>query len=140
MDTIFDAFANDEDVRSNIFSCAFDTTSVLGLLTLLCNYCKASGLKLYAFFDQHNGIPLDLQTKFPFSLLNSFSAFPAWRESGATVVVSASANNEGFSRIALKEDWPILYINHGFSEKEAVYFLHSRKFYQPETGQPDVEV
>ena len=102
-------------------------TSFLEFLAL---YCVEKQLKLYAIFDQHNGLPEELWTTFPFSIPHEYLATQTeWAKAKAVVVVSASASNGYFLRAAFVNQWPTLYINEGFTEAEALEFLNHHEFF-----------
>eukprot|EP00727_Mastigamoeba_balamuthi_P002886 m51a1_g12595 hypothetical protein (628) ;mRNA; f:842-2999 len=83
--------------------------------TRLPEYCASRGLQLFAVFDQHNGLTQDQRAQLPFSLPESLPE--RWIRS-ALCVVSASANNEYYLKIAADAKWPQLVFNRGFTDAE----------------------
>ena len=107
-----------------------DIEACTSFLEFLATYCIDAGLKLYAIFDQHNGLPEELWSTFPFSIPHEYLATqPLWRKAKALVVVAASASNGYYLRTAFVNSWPTLYINKGFTEAEALAFLDHRQFF-----------
>jgi len=95
---------------------------------LLADHCKKKGLKLYAIFDQHDGIPESKRSNFPYSLPHAYlPALTSWSDAEAQVIISASANHSYSLKNAL--DWPTLHIHEGFSNEEAVEYLHHHNFF-----------
>ena len=75
-----------------------------------------NNLKLYAIFDQHNGLDSDQRKQFPFYLLESF--LPKSVDFKGLTVISASANNEYHLKVAAKGEWPQFIMNEGYSDEE----------------------
>jgi hypothetical protein len=78
-------------------------------------FCASRGLQLFAMFDQHNGLTPDQRKQLPFSLPENLPE--EWTRS-ALCVVSASANNEYYLKIANDGRWPQLIFNRGFTDAE----------------------
>ena len=129
VDYIAEAFCRDQAVLDAL-PAKFDKDTCSSFLDFLAIYCAEKQLKLYAIFDQHNGLPEELWTTFPFSIPHGYlPTQKEWKEAKAVVVVSASASNGYFLRAAFVNQWPTLYINEGFTEAEALEFLNHHEFF-----------
>jgi hypothetical protein len=113
------AFPDDASIEQLCLDCELEQQSVVALLKHLPIYCEKNGLELFAVFDQHNSLKPELRTKFPFSVVESLLPYLAdWKLNKALVVVSASANNSYFLKVAADERWPDFPMSKCFSESE----------------------
>jgi hypothetical protein len=139
---VAEAFVNDPECLHWIGECQHDSTllQVYDVFEQLCKYCLDRQLRLYAFFDQHNGISETSRNQFPFCLPHGvFPVARFWRMASAQVVISASANNSFYLQVAVKDKWPVLYITEPFTKEEAVQFLFDHEFFLP-TDPTTIEV
>jgi hypothetical protein len=105
------------------------------------SYCREHGLAFVAVFDQHNGLVVDLRTQLPWSLPERvLPSLASWKGIGATVI-SASANNEYFLKVAVDASWRRLDCYRGFSDAEVAQWRRHHGFFDgPEHADawPDV--
>lgn len=88
--------------------------------------CEEQSLRLYAVFDQHNGMSAETRKQFPFSLVES--VLPDFWHS-ALVVISASANNSYHLKVASDNKWPEFTMNHGFTDEEFLSWVKINNFF-----------
>jgi len=99
------------------------------LLFTLPKYCRQRGLRLLAIFDQHNGLEPELRAKSPWSMPErNLPANSAWKYLGATVI-SASANNEYFLKVAVDAKWRRLDCFSGFTDTERAQWRRHHRFF-----------
>jgi hypothetical protein len=81
-------------------------------------------------FDQHNSLTPEMRTKFPYSLPESQLLRVSQLRGVGMVVISASANNEYFLKLAtLEPPLPTRLVTSGFDDKElGVFVQHERLF------------
>lgn len=85
---------------------------------------RASDLRLFFIFDQHNGLSVADRGRFPFNLPELGLLQTTQLRLVSMVVVSASANNQYFLKVAsIEPPWPTMMITDGFTEAEAALFL-----------------
>ena len=99
-------------------------------LPQLGNMCKRLKLKVFFVFDQHNSLTPEMRTKFPYSLPESQLLRVSQLRGVGMVVISASANNEYFLKVATMEPpLPTRLVTSGFDFDELrVFMQHERLF------------
>ena len=99
-------------------------------LPQLGDLCKRLKLKVFFVFDQHNSLTPEMRTKFPYSLPESQLLRVSQLRGVGIVVISASANNEYFLKLAtLEPPLPTRLVTSGFDDKElGVFVQHERLF------------
>ena len=99
-------------------------------LPQLGDMCKQLKLKAFFVFDQHNSLTPEMRTKFPYSLPESQLLRVSQLRGVGIVVISASANNEYFLKLAtLEPPLPTRLVSSGFDDKElGVFVQHERLF------------
>ena len=99
-------------------------------LPQLGDLCKRLKLKAFFVFDQHNSLTPEMRTKFPYSLPESQLLRVSQLRGVGMVVISASANNEYFLKLAtLEPPLPTRLVTSGFDDKElGVFVQHERLF------------
>jgi hypothetical protein len=97
-------------------------------LNYLPEYCYTRKINLYAIFDQHNGLTFEQRQTFPFKIVEHIlPASLSWKR--ALVVISASANNEYYLKVASDNHWPQFVMNHGFSTEEFQEWVKINNFF-----------
>jgi len=92
-------------------------------------YCRERTLRLVAIFDQHNGLDLELRKQLPWSLPErDLPALATWKGLGATVV-SASANNEYYVKVAVDARWRRHDCYRGFTDAERDKWRRHHRFF-----------
>ena len=92
-------------------------------------YCRQHGLIVAAVFDQHNGLRPDLRTQLPWKVPEGvLPSLASWKGLSATVI-SASANNEYYLKVAVDAAWRRLDCFHGFSDAELRQWRRHHKFF-----------
>lgn len=122
-------FPNDQTVTNQCDAVSVDDSSVWKLLEGLPEYCISKALKLYIVFDQHNGISPYNRTLFPFSIVED--ALPSseyWKK--ALIVVSASANNSYYLKVASQHSWPEFTLFWGFNSDEFQAWVTKEQFFE----------
>jgi hypothetical protein len=99
-------------------------------LPQLGDLCKRLKLKVFFVFDQHNSLTPEMRTKFPYSLPESQLLRVSQLRGVGMVVISASANNEYFLKLAtLEPPLPTRLVTSGFDFDELRMFMqHERLF------------
>ena len=99
-------------------------------LPQLGDLCKRLKLKVFFVFDQHNSLTPEMRTKFPYSLPESQLLRVSQLRGVGMVVISASANNEYFLKLAtLVPPLPTRLVTSGFDDEElGVFVQHERLF------------
>ena len=102
-------------------------------LPQLGDLCKRLKLKVFFVFDQHNSLTPEMRTTFPYSLPESQLLRVSQLRGVGMVVISASANNEYFLKLATMEPpLPSRLVTSGFDDQELrVFMQHERMFQQP---------
>lgn len=72
---------------------------------------------MYGVFNQHNGLTDDQRTQIPFSWLENF-LLVIWKTFETLMVLSASANNKYFLKVASDNKWPTFIMNKGYEKAE----------------------
>ena len=101
------------------------------IIFYLPEYCMEKGLNLFAIFDQHNGIPLQLREQLPFRYPETLASISNWKQASTLTIVSASANNEYYLKVAAKSSWPQFFMYDGFTEKEFNEWVNTNDFFIP---------
>jgi len=112
------AFSRD-DAIIEVCKAVVDARTLLHLInTALPTFCRKKGKNLYFCFDQHNALSAEQRQRFPFSLpeleLESLQSLVGV----ASLIVSASANNEFYLKVVAKNLWPIYSVTNGFAYNE----------------------
>ena len=103
--------------------------------------CNRLNLKVFFVFDQHNGLTPALRATFPFSLPEARLLHISQLRGIAMVVISASANNEYFLKVATMEPpLPTRLLTSGFDQDELRVFLqHEQMFQLPALGETELQ-
>ena len=133
------ATAFDPDTEPTIWDACSQTVSADDLDDLLSvtvpSYCARRNLKFLFVFDQHNGLLPAQREQFPWCLPEtSLLAFNTWKRLGATVI-SASANNDYFLKIATYGNMKRVDCYSGFNDDEADRWRRHYNFF---LGEADV--
>jgi hypothetical protein len=101
-------------------------------LPQLGDLCKKLNLKVFFVFDQHNSLTPKMRATFPYSLPESQLLRISQLRGVGMVVISASANNEYYLKVATMEPpLPTRLVTSGFDLNELrVFLLHERMFQQ----------
>jgi hypothetical protein len=98
-------------------------------LPQLGDLCKRLKLKVFFVFDQHNSLTPEMRTKFPYSLPESQLLRVSQLRGVGMVVISASANNEYFLKLAtLEPPLPTRLVTSGFDFDELRVFMQHERF------------
>jgi len=99
-------------------------------LPRLGDLCARLKLKVFFVFDQHNSLTPEMRKTFPYSLPESGLLHVSQLRGVGMVVISASANNEYFLKVAASEPpWPMQLVTSGFDIGEMNTFLrHEHMF------------
>ena len=113
-------------------------TDILAAEDAVCNsflpqlgdLCKRLKLKVFFVFDQHNSLTPEMRATFPYSLPEARLLRVSQLRGVGIVVISASANNEYFLKLAtLEPPLPTRLVTSGFDDKElGVFVQHERLF------------
>jgi hypothetical protein len=130
------AFPDDKDVVDLCDSTKLTLTLEV-LIEFLPQYCRKNNFKLYAVFDQHNGLTEDNRKKFPFRIIEAdLPSSGEWKD--ALIVVSASANNSYYLKVASDNEWPEFTITHGYSDEEFDVWVKNEYFFDGDPALKDV--
>jgi len=99
-------------------------------LPRLGDLCARLKLKVFFVFDQHNSLTPEMRKAFPYSLPEAGLLYVSQLRGVGIVVISASANNEYFLKVAASEPpWPTRSVTSGFDLDELRTFLgHEHMF------------
>ena len=121
------AFPKDKEILQ-VCATEMSDKGLLTLLELLPKLCLDRNLKLYAIFDQHDGLTPELRCVFPFNIIQDIlPSIKHWKS--ALVVISATANNEYQLKVAVSNQWPQFVINHGLNEEEFQEWVNANNFF-----------
>jgi hypothetical protein len=151
--TVAMAFAGDAEVLqlcrdtigkvAIVSSAAEAEKAVCGVfLPQLGDLCKRFGLQLFFVFDQHNSLTPEMRASFPFSLPEAGLLCVSQLRGVAMVVISASANNEYYLKVASEQpSWPQIIVTDGFraagSPSELDVFLQENDLF-PDASLADI--
>jgi len=92
--------------------------------------CARLKLKVFFVFDQHNSLTPEMRKTFPYSLPEAGLLYVSQLRGVGMVVISASANNEYFLKVAASEPpWPTRTVTSGFDLDELrTFLLHEHVF------------
>jgi len=112
-------------------------------LPQLGDLCKQLGLKVFFIFDQHNSLTPQMRAGFPYSLPESALLRVSQLRGVAMVVISASAANEYYLKVASQQPpWPQIIVTDGFqtsgSPSELDVFLRHHSLF-PDASQADAD-
>jgi hypothetical protein len=101
-------------------------------LPQLGDLCERLNLKVFFVFDQHNSLTPEMRAAFPYTLPESQLLSVLQLRGVGMVVISASANNEYYLKVATMEPpLPTRLVTSGFDVDELrVFLLHERMFQQ----------
>jgi len=99
-------------------------------LPQLGDLCARLKLKVFFVFDQHNSLTPEMRKTFPYSLPEAGLLYVSQLRGVGMVVISASANNEYFLKVAASEPpWPTRTVTSGFDLDELrTFLLHEHVF------------
>ena len=81
-------------------------------------------------FDQHNSLTPEQRLLFPYSIAEGLlTTLTEWRKTGLLVVISASANNKYFLKVASDNKWPQFIMDNGFNEEEFNAWAKQENFF-----------
>jgi hypothetical protein len=99
------------------------------LATIVPTHCAHRRLKFLFVFDQHNGLSATQRQQLPWSMLEKeLLAIDSWTRLGATVI-SASANNDYFLKIATQPEMGRVDCYTGFTDAEADCWRRRHRFF-----------
>jgi hypothetical protein len=99
-------------------------------LPRLGDLCARLKLKVFFVFDQHNSLTAEMRKAFPYSLPESGLLHVSQLRGVGMVVISASANNEYFLKVAASEPpWPMHLVTSGFDIGEMNTFLRNEHMF-----------
>jgi hypothetical protein len=102
--------------------------------------CARLKLKVFFVFDQHNSLTPEMRKTFPYSLPEAGLLYVSQLRGVGMVVISASANNEYFLDVAMKQPpWPMFPLNTGFSPSEVTLFLQRHGWDVPATEEAQLQ-
>eukprot|EP00005_Dracoamoeba_jomungandri_P005817 CAMPEP_0174260474 /NCGR_PEP_ID=MMETSP0439-20130205/9732_1 /TAXON_ID=0 /ORGANISM="Stereomyxa ramosa, Strain Chinc5" /LENGTH=639 /DNA_ID=CAMNT_0015344725 /DNA_START=273 /DNA_END=2192 /DNA_ORIENTATION=- len=81
-------------------------------------FCQEHNLNLYIVFDQHNSIPKSHRKRFPWKIIEKDLPVSSYWKRNSLIVISASANNEYYLKVASENHWEQIIHNTGFTEDE----------------------
>jgi len=127
------ATAFDPDVESALWTACEKVSTYAQLRHLIEDivvaHCQALGLQLVAVFDQHNGLAVDLRARLPWGVPERvLPTLASWKGIGATVI-SASANNEYYLKVAVDASWRRLDCFQGFTGDELEQWRRHHHFF-----------
>ena len=145
LEQVLFAFANDEKICKRVenileirdYAKLEEEVNSL-ILNELPQFCAENKLNLFAIFDQHNALTEAERQTFPFKLPESLPSILSWSEAKTLVVISASANNEYYLKVASKGDWPQFILNEGFTDDEFRTWTKESKFFPDDENLSDV--
>jgi hypothetical protein len=146
LEQVLFAFANDETICKRVenileisdYAKLEDEVTSL-ILEELPQFCAENKLNLFAIFDQHNALTEDERQRFPFELPEFLPSMLPWIEAKTLVVISASANNEYYLKVASKGNWPQFILDEGFTHEEFGVWVKENKFFEGDENLPNVE-
>ena len=100
-------------------------------LPRLGDLCARLELKVFFVFDQHNSLTPEMRKAFPYSLPEAGLLHVSQLRGVGMVVISASANNEYFLKVAASQPpWPTRTVTSGFDLDELRVFLSRELMFQ----------
>jgi len=126
-DSILDAFCNDEEIVEMCETSNSNDEMHELFLNQVPQWCSENSIKLYAIIDQHNSLSDDKRKKEPFESLEQ-QVSSIWKEYGATLVLSASANNHYYLKAVSTDQWPTHNFYSGFDDEEVRHWAAKHGF------------
>ncbi|GAM18205.1 hypothetical protein SAMD00019534_013800 [Acytostelium subglobosum LB1] len=110
-------YAGDNFVRDHSRRNSFEQDSLLRLLDDVARHCTDKNLRAFFFFDQHNGLSDNDRKLAPFSIVEGYLVVSImWIKQ--LVIVSGSANNRYFLKVAKDSNWPVFQFTDGYTDDE----------------------